>query len=121
MGGKVWLRVWLSMFEVILPLYVAFVVLCVFVFMSHHTLSSSLQSIATEIKDNGIDLPPSFIEELKDEMYNIVQETIEGMNPPTAADHLMGALGQLVQMKLAKSMNLLDAISPAPPEGEPNE
>jgi hypothetical protein len=44
-------------------------------------------------------------------MYNIVQDTIEGMNPPTAADHLMGALGQLVQMKLAKSMNLLDAIS----------
>jgi hypothetical protein len=64
-GGKVWLRVWLSMFEVILPLYVAFVVLCVFVFMSHHTLSSSLHSIASEIKENGIDLPPSFVEELK--------------------------------------------------------
>lgn len=108
------------MFEVILPLYVAFVVLCVFVFMSHHTLSTSLHSLASEIKENGIDLPPTFIEELKDEMYNIVQDTIEGMNPPTAADHLMGALGQLVQMKLAKSMNLLDNI-PLPKAEEPPE
>ena len=98
------------MIEVLLPLYVAFVVLCVFVFFSHHTLSSSLHSLAAELKENGVEIPPSFVEELKDEMFNIVQDTIEGMNPPTAADHLMGALGQLVQMKLAKSMNLLDSL-----------
>lgn len=108
------------MLEVILPLYVAFVVLCVFVFMSHHNLSQTLQSLVSDFQKNGVELPPSFIEEMKEEMYNIVQDTVEGMNPPTAADHLMGALGQLVQMKLAKSMNLLDTLAPSS-EGEPNE
>jgi len=100
------------MLEVILPLYVAFVFLCVFVYMSHHSLSTTLHSLAKDLKENGVDLPPTFVDEMKDEMFNIVQETVEGMNPPTAADHLMGALGQLVQMKLAKSMNLLDIVKP---------
>jgi len=46
---------------------------------------------------------------LKDSLTDIVEETLENLNPPTAFDHLAGAAVQFMQMKM---MSGLEQVSP---------
>jgi hypothetical protein len=98
------------MLEVLFPVYASLLFLCVFVWMSISTLKTTLSDLSARFESKTVELPPSFIEEMKDEMYDIVQDTVKNMQPPNAADHLMGALSQMVQMKMMKAMNLADAL-----------
>ena len=104
------MRVVIGMFEVLFPVYASLLFLCVFVWMSISTLKTTLSELSERFESKTVELPPSFVEEMKDEMYEIVQDTVKNMQPPNAADHLMGALSQMVQMKMMKAMNLADAL-----------
>ena len=46
---------------------------------------------------------------LKDSLTDIVEETLENLNPPTAFDHIAGAAVQFMQMKM---MAGLEQVSP---------
>ena len=39
-----------------------------------------------------------FVEDLKDSMADIVEDTLASMQPPQASDHVAGALAQIAQM-----------------------
>ena len=104
------MRVVIGMFEVLFPVYASLLFLCVFVWMSISTLKTTLTELSDRFESKTVELPPSFVEEMKDEMYEIVQDTVKNMQPPNAADHLMGALSQMVQMKMMKAMNLAEAL-----------
>ena len=104
MGGKVSFG-----YEEVLPLYLAFFGMCVWVWISNARLKDTLTILANDLKDRlnaPLDVPSSFVEEIKDEMFNIVEDTLQNLSPPTAADHLMGTLSQLFQMKMMKNMEL---------------
>lgn len=103
------------MYELIVPLYLSFFGMCVWVWLSNARLKDTLTLLANDLKDRlnePLDVPSSFVDEIKDEMFNIVEETLQNLSPPTAADHLMGTLSQLFQMKMMKNMNL-ENILPA--------
>lgn len=103
------------MFELILPLYLSFFGMCVWVWLSNARLKDTLTILANDLKDRlnePLDVPSSFVDEIKDEMFNIVEETLQNLSPPTAADHLMGTLSQLFQMKMVKSMKLDSLLPP---------
>lgn len=46
---------------------------------------------------------------LKESLTDIVEETLENLNPPTAFDHIAGAAVQFMQMKM---MSGLEQVSP---------
>ena len=46
---------------------------------------------------------------LKSEMTELIEEIIGDMQPPNAADHLMGAISQIIQMKAMKSKAIVKA------------
>ena len=101
------------MFELILPLYLSFFGMCVWVWLSNARLKDTLTLLADDLKDRlnePLDVPSSFVDEIKDEMFNIVEETLQNLSPPTAADHLMGTLSQLFQMKMMKNMDLANIL-----------
>lgn len=107
------------MFELILPLYLSFFGMCVWVWLSNARLKDTLTLLADDLKDRlnePLDVPSSFVDELKDEMFNIVEDTLQNLSPPTAADHLMGTLSQLFQMKMMKNLNLDSVLPPAKEE-----
>lgn len=107
------------MFELILPLYLSFFGMCVWVWLSNARLRDTLTLLADDLKDRlnePLDVPSSFVDELKDEMFNIVEDTLQNLSPPTAADHLMGTLSQLFQMKMMKNLNLDSVLPPAKEE-----
>ena len=99
----------------ILPLYLSFFGMCVWVWLSNARLKDTLTLLADDLKvrlNEPIDVPSSFVDEIKDEMFNIVEETLQNLSPPTAADHLMGTLTQLFQMKMMKNMKLDNILPP---------
>ena len=104
------MRVVIGMIEVLFPVYASLLFLCVFVWMSITTLKTTLSELSARFESKTVELPPSFVEEMKDEMFEIVQDTVKNMQPPNAADHLMGALSQMVQMKMMKAMNLAESL-----------
>jgi len=97
------------MFEEVFPLYLAFFGMCVWVWVSNARLKDTLTLLADDLKsrlNEPIDVPDTFIDSIKEEMFNIVEDTLQNLTPPTAADHLMGTLSQLFQMKMMKNMDL---------------
>lgn len=48
------------------------------------------------------------IDAIKSEILGVVEDTVANLQPPTAMDHLLGALAQFAQMKMMKSMGLND-------------
>lgn len=108
------------MIEEVLPLYLAFFGMCVWVWISNARLKDTLTILANDLKDRlnaPVEVPSSFVDNIKDEMFNIVEDTLQNLTPPTAADHLMGTLSQLFQMKMMKNMDLTN-ILPAKEEDE---
>tara|TARA_R110002124_G_scaffold105643_1_gene256797 strand:+ start:258 stop:593 length:336 start_codon:yes stop_codon:yes gene_type:complete len=97
------------MFEVVLPLYMICFALCVFVFMSNQALSRQIKDIGGSIQarlNEEVKVPESFMAELQDSLGDLVHDTISTMQPPNAADHVMGALAQMIQMHAMKKFGL---------------
>lgn len=74
----------------------------------HLSLKQDIENVSTETSD-------SFIDEIREELLNIVSQTIETMRPPNIADHLGGILNQFAQMKMMKMMQrdgFMDPVNP---------
>jgi len=107
------------MFEIIIPLYLIVISLCVFSYLQHHALSAHIKQIAKDIEDrlnSDVKVPTSFLDELKDEMGDLVHETIQNLQPPNAADHVMGALAQMIQMRAMQKFGMVAPSLNAPDE-----
>jgi len=59
--------------------------------------------------------PDDAVSAMRDEVGALVQDVLEGMRPPTIADHLGGVLAQWAQIKMMKEVQqsgvLPDAVS----------
>jgi hypothetical protein len=55
---------------------------------------------------------PFSLQDVKESMVDIVEDTLSNMNPPSAFDHIAGAIAQMIQAKTMKSMGL-NALPPA--------
>ena len=76
-------------------------ILVVFVMASLRQLQREVASI-----DFSKDLPELNIDlsQIKEEVLDIIEDTIGQMQPPNAMDHVFGALAQIIQMKAMKGM-----------------
>lgn len=74
-------------------------------FQMFRAISEALQEISTNLTARET---TSFtgIDDVKEELLGIVEDTIANLQPPSAIDHLMGALAQFAQIKLMKSMDI---------------
>lgn len=84
--------------ELVLGLYVLLFGLCVAFFFAYAHLSRSLEAVVRGIESKGIDLGDNLVDDMKDSMQGIVQDTLASLKQPDAHDHVAGALGQVIQM-----------------------
>ena len=94
--GAVW-----GMFVESLVLLLSFFGVIVVIFFLHHTSSQALLSHIEEIRADLVGNPSSStfnLDELKDELLDMVHDTIGNMQPPNAFDHIVGALSGPLQM-----------------------
>jgi len=99
--GAVW-----GMFEeslVVISLGLAFFVVT---FYLHQTSSKALFAQFESWKDEFMDASPRSMDEIKDELLEIVEDTLAGMQPPNAGDHFVGMLGQIAQMWAMRRFNI---------------
>ena len=105
------------MFEVTDGLLV--VVFLILLFILNHfkgiitQLESRLNDSIKNIERNEFEIPS--LNSLKEEVLDIVESTIENLQPPTALDHIAGAVSQYFQFKLMKDMKM-EGITPELPE-----
>ena len=93
---------------------------------SHRRLIRLIESHTVEVFKRLENIDPKgggFVEDLKDSMADIVEETLASMAPPQASDHVAGALAQIAQMWAFKKFgNPQEMIQNALGQGEaPNE
>jgi hypothetical protein len=94
--GAVW-----GMFVESLLLLLAFFGVIVVIFFLHHSSSKALLSHIEEIRADLVGNPSSTtfnLEEIKEDLLDMVHETIGNMQPPNAFDHIVGALSGPLQM-----------------------
>jgi len=94
--GAVW-----GMFGETLLLLSAVFLLVIVIFFLHHTSSKALLSHIEEIRADlaGNTSSTGFnLDEMKEDLLDMVHETIGNMQPPNAIDHLLGALAGPIQM-----------------------
>ena len=85
-------------------LSVVFALICVVLFALKRLLEALAQvteSFNRTSSETNID-----IDGIREELLDIVENTISNLQPPNAIDHLMGALAQFAQMKLMKTMGV---------------
>lgn len=63
----------------------------------HSSLKDDIRGASEETSDN-------FIDGIREELLDVVNQTIQQMRPPNVADHLGGILSQFAQMKMMKMM-----------------
>lgn len=87
--------------ELLLGLYVLLIGNLALFFMAQLHLHRSINELSSSIKDRLAlvdNEKGGFIEDMKDSLADIVEDTLQSMRPPDASDHLAGALGQIAQM-----------------------
>ena len=75
--------------------------LVIVIFFLHHSSSKALLSHIEEIRADLVGNPSSNgfnLEEMKEDLLDMVHDTIGNMQPPNAWDHLLGALAGPIQM-----------------------
>tara|TARA_R110002012_G_scaffold107625_1_gene249627 strand:+ start:3108 stop:3461 length:354 start_codon:yes stop_codon:yes gene_type:complete len=80
---------------------VGLVLLVAVIFLAHNLSSKALLLHLETLKEDLVDNSTSGsfnLDELKDELLDMVHETIGSMQPPNAFDHLLGALAGPIQM-----------------------
>ena len=94
--GAVW-----GMFVESLLVLLAVFCLVIVIFFLHHSSSKALLSHIEEIRADLVGNPSSNgfnLEEMKEDLLDMVHDTIGNMQPPNAWDHLLGALAGPIQM-----------------------
>ena len=94
--GAVW-----GMFVESLVLLLSFFGVIFVIFFLNHTSSKALLSHIEEIRADlvGSSSNTTFnLEEIKEDLLDMVHDTIGNMQPPNAWDHLLGALAGPIQM-----------------------
>lgn len=116
--------------ELLLGLYVLLIGNLALFFLSQLHLHRSINDLSDRIKDKISDIDEEkggFVDEMKDIMAEIVEDTLSTMRPPDASDHLAGALGQIAQMWAFKRFGnpaqmLQQALGGEPePESQPEQ
>jgi len=67
-------------------------------------LTAQIQEVEIEFKrtnGNGFNL-----DEIKGELFGIVEDILQNMQPPSAVDHVFGAIAQIIQFKAMKMMDV---------------
>lgn len=72
------------------------------------SFESRLNEAIADINENDVALPS--LNGLKDEILDVVNSTIENLQPPTAFDHIAGAVSQYFQMKMMKEMQVMPQL-----------
>ena len=75
-------------------------------FYLHQTSSKALFSQFEAWKDEFLDASPKSMDEIKDELLDIVEDTLANMQPPNAGDHFMGMMAQIGQMWAMRKFNI---------------
>lgn len=95
------LGVFWGMFVESILVLVGLVLLVAVIFLAHNLSSKALIFHLETLKEDLVDNSTSGsfnLDELKDELLDMVHETIGNMQPPNAFDHLLGALAGPIQM-----------------------
>jgi hypothetical protein len=90
-----------GMFAESILVLVGLVLLVAVIFLAHNLSSKALLLHLETLKEDLVDTSTSGsfnLDELKDELLDMVHETIGNMQPPNAFDHLLGALAGPIQM-----------------------
>lgn len=67
-------------------------------------LTALIQDVEVGFKqDNGNAFN---LDEVKEELLDLVHDVLQNMEPPKAADHIFGAIGQILQFKMMKMMDI---------------
>jgi len=76
------------------------------------TLSHRLNRLEDQIhnKIEGLNDSPELLTSLKNSMTEIIEDTLENLQPPTAFDHIAGAAVQFMQMKMMGTMEQLNPL-----------
>lgn len=84
---------------------------CFGLFVVNQHLSKTLEHLTESFKqpqgEMAIDLGA-----IKEEMLDMVHDTIQNLQPPNAMDHIMGAVAQFLQVKMMRSLNLEGGVLP---------
>ena len=100
------------MYETLILVCGGFLITFGLYFMSQNVLKA-LEEISGNLnRETTHDFPD--IQSIKDDLLEIVEDTIQNMQPPSAIDHLMGALAQFAQIKLMKAAGIDDLQSLMP-------
>jgi len=95
------LGVFWGMFVESILVLVGLILLVAVIFLAHNLSSKALLLHLETLKEDLVDNSTSGsfnLDELKDELLDMVHETIGSMQPPNAFDHLLGALAGPIQM-----------------------
>lgn len=94
--GEVPLREFWGMFGETLVMLLAVFALVIVIFYLHHLQSKALLLHVENLKGELTD-PNHNLEDLRDDVLDVVQETIRNLQPPNAFDHLLGAIAPAIQ------------------------
>ena len=74
--------------------------LCWFMFSTVTGISQKISSQIAEIRNEPFQINEDFKQDLYDLMHMALEDTVGSMNVPTAKDHLVGGIMQLIQARL---------------------
>lgn len=75
-------------------------------FYLHQVSSKALFSQFESWKAELLEASPKSMDEIKEELLDIVEDTLANMQPPNAGDHFMGMLAQVGQMWAMRKFNI---------------
>jgi len=105
--GEGWLEVELELIAVLVLLFL----LGLGVALSFGRLFSHLNVLESRLNiPVDVDIPFT-LDDVRASLIDIVEDTLSNMNPPSAFDHIAGAIAQMIQAKTMKSMGL-NALPP---------
>ena len=92
----------------IFGLYALFLLLLVVGIWGHHSFSQALLNSherLNEIVENHSPDVAGFADDMRAVVTEIVEDTLQGLEPPRAIDHIFGAVAQLIQARTMQMMN----------------
>ncbi len=94
--------------EALFGLYALLFLLFVVGIWGHHSLSQALLNSEKRLNDLAAEHSPNladFADEMRGVVQDIVEDTLQGLEPPRAIDHIFGALAQMIQARTMQMMN----------------
>ena len=79
--------------------------------------SLTINQAIADLKDHEVTGVPS-LDDIRDELEDLIANTIGSMRTPAIADHLGAILQQYAQFKMAKEMNSMQSLIPSIPDEE---